>query len=610
MNMKIPSLILTFFLLVSPALAGDEQLINQMLEQGGEVHLESRDYNIEGPINIPHKNTVLSGEPGTRVIVSSEISTPWFSPTVGVVNILDPYNVTIKNFEIDGNCHNLPREWANSGPQFDHDQEQLIKIIGNSDNFGTNIKISNMVLLNSFGDGIQARFIDGIICNDNFISNCQHDGIFFTSIVNGEIFNNKIAGLTSDCVRCDNCINNRVYKNVLFSYRGDNSNGAYQGGQNGVQVANAGSSHGYDASNKPTTTANVEVFDNVFANDMLNAVWVHSVDQNQVYLHDNRYIQGDELETMGVPVEVDTNGDSNVSFVNPPTKEMSEKIFSSIFDVLNLTFSDSGKTNQTDSQINYSVIKTPKGRISGGIKIIGFKDMVVINGTQYIPDTNSTLVKYAAVKSPDFNFTMNNTKITKTVDVKIENGTAYAKLDVKMEWTTTKKNKKTGAITKTKHSTTATFNDSCPSPNVLERPKELKGIVYQYPTFFRVNVPVPAEGIVNMQFNYDGNSSQHNYLAGTRNYTSTGVEYTEYANFNRWDGTIPHENNVIYVLGEFDRSKLNVTATTPYEIIAVTDFEIIKKGYPEKIISDMFYVNIVFFSWAFAFLWWLKRRIF
>ena len=42
---------------------------------------------------------------------------------------------------------------------------------------------------------------------------------------------------------------------------------------------------------------------------------------------------------MGIPVEV-LNG--NVSYVNPPTKEMSEKIFGSIFDILSLNITDAG----------------------------------------------------------------------------------------------------------------------------------------------------------------------------------------------------------------------------------------------------------------------------
>lgn len=609
MLFKISSVILLLILtvglssadsVISPTGSSDQNIINKALESGGTVHLNSGVYVIDGPIFIG-SNTRLEGDKDAIIRVSPS-SSQYFIGMTGIISSNGPVdNVEISGFQIDGNCDELPSSYANSAPQYDHDAERAIIINGYTEQFCNNIIVRNMQIYDCFSDGIHIRMANNAKCYDNFLSNCQHEGIFFTSIVNGEIFNNKIAGITSDCLRVDNCVYNKVYKNILYSYTGGNSNGEYQGGQNGLQVANAGSSHGYDASNKPTTTTQVEVFDNVFANGMLNTVWVHSVDQNQVYVHDNKLMSGEELETMGIV-------QSNVSYINPPTKEMSEKIFSSIFDVLDLTFKDTGRTNQTEAQINYTVIETPNGKISGGIKIVGFKDMIKINDTSYIPDSNSTLIKYSAVKAPGLNLSGSQPTLSKEVNVKIENGTAYATLNVIMKWKKIKISKSTGKTTKRTYTETATFTDSCPAPNVLIRPKEVRGIIYQYPTFFRV--VVPSESLVNVKYTYDGNTSQHNYLVGTRNHTETGVEYTEYTKMDYWEGALQHENNIIYVLGEFDRSKLKVIASTPYEDIEVTEFDIIKKDYPQEIISKWFYIEVFFFAWAFVFLWWLKKQIF
>ena len=105
------AILLTFLLLSGVARAGDEIRINQMLEQGGNVHLPSGVYNLEGPVII-HSNTVLSGEPDTILRVSSS-SSQWFTGQTGV--ICNPseslQNVEIYGFQIDGNIGNLPRSY-------------------------------------------------------------------------------------------------------------------------------------------------------------------------------------------------------------------------------------------------------------------------------------------------------------------------------------------------------------------------------------------------------------------------------------------------------------------------------------------------------------------
>ena len=185
---------------------------------------------------------------------------------------------------------------------------------------------------------------------NNFISNTQHEGLFFSVVIGGEIYNNKIAGITSDCARLDNSINCRIFDNIFFSYDGTNLNGAYPHGENGLQVGNAGSSHGYDASNKPTVTTNIEISGNTFANNGLKAIMLGSGSGNNVYVHDNKFIGVAELKTMGIPVE--GNMVENVSVENPPTVEVSEKIFGSIFDILSKNVKTSQYHNQTKANIS------------------------------------------------------------------------------------------------------------------------------------------------------------------------------------------------------------------------------------------------------------------
>ena len=130
LNLKVLCLSSIFFLLFSGlAQAGDEVRINQALANGGNVHLPSGVYDLEGPVII-HSNTVLSGEPDTilRVFLSSS---QWFTGQTGV--ICNPseslQNVEIYGFQIDGNIANLPRSY-DSTPGHERDCEKLILIGG------------------------------------------------------------------------------------------------------------------------------------------------------------------------------------------------------------------------------------------------------------------------------------------------------------------------------------------------------------------------------------------------------------------------------------------------------------------------------------------------
>jgi hypothetical protein len=165
------------------------------------------------------------------------------------------------------------------------------------------------------------------------------------------MYNNKIAGITSDCSRLDNCIDCKVHDNVLFSYSGDHNSGEYEHGENGLQVGDGGVSHGYDARNAPTTTTNIEIQGNTFANNGLKSILLGSNSDNNVFIHDNKFIGEAELEQMGVPVEAMSG---NVSYTNPPTKEMSENIFGYILDILSMNTTDV-KTSQYHDQTKENI---------------------------------------------------------------------------------------------------------------------------------------------------------------------------------------------------------------------------------------------------------------
>jgi len=571
----------------------DQTVINNALEAvhnsgGGKVYLNAGTYTIDNTIVI-WSNTILTGSQDAVIVVSPS-SSQWFTGSVGIISSKESIkNVEISGFKINGNLGNLPASYANS-PGHDKDCERGIFIGGYSNDYADNIKIHDMQVYDCFSDGINIRFAKNVAVYNNFISNTQHEGIFWSVVVGGEIYNNKIAGITSDCIRLDNSINCKVYDNVLFSYDGDNTNGAYKHGENGMQVGNAGSSHGYDASKKPTVTTNIEISNNTFANNGLKAIMLGSGSGNNVFVHDNKFIGVAELKTMGIPVVGNTV--ENVSVENPPTKEMSEKIFGSIFDILNINFQDSAITNQLDDQIQYSVQKTTSGNIAGGVKIVGFRNTIVIDNTTYMQNTNSTITKSEAVIAQPLDFwNQGNDKVEKTVDVNVENGTATAILTVKVRHYKTSFSKQTNKMKGSYSTSTATFTDTAKAPGVYPAPGNISGMINVYPTYFEVYVP--QTGLVKIEYAYGNNTTEHRFLAGERT-NKDGIDYTVYSKMEDWTAGLGHVGDWARVYGKFDNSKLNVTASTPYEDIHISSFKIKNNGEIAEPIAFWFYPTICF----------------
>ena len=282
--------------------------------------------------------------------------------------------------------------------------------------------------------------------------------------------------------------------------------------------------------------------------------------------------------------------------------------FDDIFDILDVEFTGTGVTNQTEEDIHYTVQKTESGRIAGGVKIIGFKDLINIDGVPYISNNESVLVKSEAVRTPSYSW--NNTgvsKIDKNVSVKIEDGNATATLTVTMKWYKSNKNIKTGKYTKSSKTTTAIFTDSVTSPEVLQRPSELRGILYEYPTHSVAYVP--SYGLTQVEYEYGGKQVKHIYLLGERHANDNGITYTNFSQVNYWKGDLPHSGEFLFINGSFDPEKLTVTAYTPFENFEVTRFDHVKKEFPDKVISDWLFPSFGLFLILGFGAWYYIRKI-
>lgn len=347
--------VLIFIFLIDVASAGqiiyleptDENGINNALSKAGDssgfltVYLNAGVYEIKGPINV-YSNTLLTGSPDAIIKVSSD-SNQWFVGGTGIINhkSYPLKNVEICGFQIDGNLENFPESYAHY--KGEHDAERLIYLRGSKTSFMENISIHDMKLYNSFSDGIQIAYANTVTVSDNFVSNCQHSGIFFISVTEGVVQGNDVAGITSDCVRLDNCVRTVVTENVLYSYTGDDRNGQAPNGENGLQIADEGFSKG-GGGNKPLHTTDIEVYNNVFANTGWHGVWLDSTGKgyDNVYIHDNTFLNGKEFTNPGKPVtgisRINPFADGEISYSNPPSTEMSKDVFNSIDSILKIDY--------------------------------------------------------------------------------------------------------------------------------------------------------------------------------------------------------------------------------------------------------------------------------
>lgn len=549
----------------------NQKKINEAIEKvsknNGTVYLEKGVYYVNGPVIIK-SNVMLTGDSDAIIRVAPyPHSSKWFTGQTGI--ICNPeeviHNVVIWGFQIDGNIKNLPASYANSRSDTRHDCEKLILFGGWSSNFGSNIKIHDMRLYNSFSDGIYIRFSEGVACYNNFISNCQHEGIFFTCVINGLIYGNQIAGITSDCGRLDNCQNCKIYDNIFFAYKGD-SFGAYKGGHNGLQIGNAGVSKGYDGRNKPFKTKNIEVYNNVFSDPGLKAVWYHGGEN--VYIHDNKFINAEELKTMGIPV-------GDISFENQPSVDMSEEVFGGLLEILNIDFVDNARYNQTEDSIKIQIEERDNGRLRGGIIIAGFADVVYKNGMPYIPDNKSILVKSIAIPSPVFTFSASS--IEKNIEKRIENGTAYAEMVVTMKYAASGRDSKGGKTTKLKTTQEVFKAEPVQALPILPRPDNITFRIDQYTggvKNYTIVAPYPSvqEGLQRVEYEYDGQSLINVLEIGERIRGDNGIIHTNITDVEIWDGDLSHFGDGLYIEGKFDQDKLKIRAYTIYEEIP-TDTE-------------------------------------
>jgi hypothetical protein len=583
---RFPAFLFLFFVLTGLAEAGttsinptDETGINEALKQGGTVYLNHGVYEIGGPIYIG-SDTVLTGSKDAIIRVSPSTS-QFFVKATGIINPSEyPLkNVEIYGFQIDGNLDQLPRSYANYGTG-DHNAERLIYLQGKRNTFMENISVHDMTLYDSYSDGLQIAYCNNAQVYNNFVSNCQHSGIFLISVVGANVFKNDVAGITSDCIRLDNCVNTKVFDNVLYSYTGDNLQGQGTNGENGLQIADEGYSHG-GGGNKPLHTENIEVFNNTFANTGWHGIWLDSTGKGvaNVYIHDNKFLKGAEFKTGGFSVE-------GISYNNPPTKEQSEKVFESIFDFLEMEFSDTANT--TNTEVYPSITWEEKGKSRAWVDIVGWDNLIERDGAFYIPEGQQPIIRYEAE-----NTASRPVKTRTDVTLSEDNGTLTADLEVKAYYEVAKRTTKrvngisVPSIELVRKSKTSHYYDSEPIPEryrpAINSTAYVTIINNSMSAQTRIYIPESPD-VMKVLFEYNNSQTWHYLHTCTLNQTEKGVKFAQISDLDYWEGeNVTRLDNILVLSGAVDPDQVKITQYDIYgKEIPITDYEIEVKTQDEK----------------------------
>lgn len=237
-------------------------------------------YSIRGQVKIG-SSTTWTAESGVILKIpdgalGSTIANCVFPNGTGVISKLTTIvtGVEIYGFEIDGNCQNQsPNLGADThgvaGISRGSGVERLIQFQGSDGYESVDINIHHMYIHDAFGEAILAMYCKNIRFHDNICSNHQHEGVYYKAVTGSgnAIYNNKIAGITSGCIRCDSCQNVNIYGNECTSYDGPNKNGAPAFGHSGMQIANNAS--------YSILTNNINVYDNIITGPNLCGIWVN-----------------------------------------------------------------------------------------------------------------------------------------------------------------------------------------------------------------------------------------------------------------------------------------------------------------------------------------------
>lgn len=251
-----------------------------------------------------------------------------------------------------------------------------------------------------------------------------------------------------------------------------------------------------------------------------------------------------------------------------------------IFDVLVCDYTD--KSFDQEGGVSPDKTYQYSGKTAAYVDIVGFSEMVMINGTQYVPGNpkDYAIIKHHEKKNPlldwwgiGFDWVR-----MESMAVSQEGDTTKVEMDTLLKYfTVTFSTNVNGGKTRHVHHhySSATFYESEKSPDVFVDPipEDAPVIITEFNNSVLnhslVWVPV-YENTTKTVFEYYGETATRYAMIGEKMNNSKGVEYANYSKVEKWEfsdedeGKLSCINEQLYILGKFDPSLLSIEIHTPY----------------------------------------------
>lgn len=279
-----------------------------------------------------------------------------------------------------------------------------------------------------------------------------------------------------------------------------------------------------------------------------------------------------------------------------------------IFLTLNGTYADS--VHDLPANINPVPEKmiSKHNDIEGWVDIVGFRNMVRINGIDYVAGNPA---EYAEVRY-DARFDVDNisscklstqscivNSISNDMSVSQEgNNTTVATANVTVRWRIVR-TPCTGSRCVYKYTSRASFKDYEKSPQTYGlNPKDVTVFVTEYNNTIspKVSISVPGQGkAVKTTIRYRDDTARHSFMLGTVSYTEKNIPYLDMAVVDYWNVSVSTDmkrmgSNVLINGTTLDYSELNVSVSTPFGTFYANNYTIHKLDYsPEKTWNPVFF---------------------
>ncbi|MGB9928821.1 MAG: right-handed parallel beta-helix repeat-containing protein [Methanosarcina sp.] len=255
----------------------------------------------------------------------------------------------------------------------------------------------------------------------------------------------------------------------------------------------------------------------------------------------------------------------------------------SIFDILDKEFSTTARIEQKKAIIPSKNWQKRGKYTEATLSIEGFKGISKIEGIEYINGSlkDNVIVNYetrntalfGAGQDSELSYEENESNLTVHLKVK----TSYFKKTV---YKVTIRDKSISVPSIITESETETFTVTSKAPVQFPEIKDLRVKIAYYNNSYNPHAVVDLSdnpGIVKEEYIYNGSSATYYKFVGEKNSKQNGLEYVNYSRISSWkasDKQISGYGDKLYIAGKFHREELNITATTPYTTLEVTDFNI------------------------------------